>query len=58
MTEKIGHMIAKVTGLIAFVLFFTAIACIDSERILPPLLVMLGSGAWLVFLCRDWFYTE
>lgn len=58
MVEKIGHIIAIITGAIAFFLFFLAIACMDSERLLPWVLLMFGSGAWLVFLCRDWVYTE
>lgn len=55
MVEKFGHGIATVTGTIAAIIFFVAIACMDSEQILPPIVAMLTSGAWLVFLCRDWF---
>lgn len=55
MAEKIGHGIAIITGTFAAIIFFLAIACMDSEQILPPILAMLTSGAWLVFLCRDWF---
>lgn len=55
MAEKIGHGIAIITGTFAAIIFFLAIACMDSEQILPPILAMFTSGAWLVFLCRDWF---
>lgn len=45
MVEKIGHGIATVTGTIAAIIFFVAIACMDSEQILPPIVAMLTSGA-------------